>query len=464
MKLALCILLLLSRPWNQMHAAPMTAFPEYCHSIPASLNEEDYLLSAKIAQSILLLPTSDAQLLGAFYRACSDVPAWVLNGKVTPSALAMLQVFRDVSGRGLDPDDYPIFLIPPLGSMETTPNSVVTFTDFELQLSLGALHLAGDLRCGRIDPHALHVDLPHSCEGFRPVEFVWNLSHTQNPSIEFDFLEPTTAGYLRTKTALIKYLNFARTPQTVLSPFRGTVHPGQLSESVVALRTALTRTGDLPGVQDASNSLYDDALAAAVRSFQVRHGLMPDGLLTTETYKQLGVPMQERAEQLELTLERWRWFERSFAQPPIVVNIPEFRLRAYGSDMRVALSMKVIVGGAYHRKTPVFENQNRPSSFAHTGISLRVFSAAKSHQRCDGIRNILKNTGMNSYMNLEALFASGNGREIKMLSACSNSPYLMCMTSIFTARRHKVYLISHDVILATDASGSKIQRLLQFGS
>lgn len=357
MKLALPILLLLGGAWNHMQAPPVAALPEYCNSVPSSLNEKDHLLRAKIAQSISLLPTPDAGLLGAFYGACNDAPAWVWSGKVTPSGMAMLQVLRDVSGRGLDPEDYPIVLTPPRGTMETTPDSLVTFTDFELQLSLAALHLASDLRRGRIDPHALHADLPPSCEGFRPGEFVWNISHAQDPSIEFDYLEPTAPGYLRTKTALRRYLSLARTPQMVLSPFRGTVHPGQLSENTVALRTALTRTGDLTCVQDASSFLYDDALAAAVRFFQVRHGLMPDGLLTAETYKQLGVPMQKRAEQLELTLERWRWIQRSFAQPPIVVNIPEFRLRAYGSDMRVALSMKVIVGGAYRRKTPVFENQ-----------------------------------------------------------------------------------------------------------
>ena len=89
--------------------------------------------------------------------------------------------------------------------------------------------------------------------------------------------------------------------------------------------------------------------------------------------------MQDCAAQLELTLERWRWIQRSFAQPPIVVNIPEFRVRAYDSDMRVALSMKVIVGGAYHRKTPVFENEissvifrpywNIPPSIQHNEIA-----------------------------------------------------------------------------------------------
>jgi murein L,D-transpeptidase YcbB/YkuD len=355
-RLALSILVLMSATRSQIRAAPLVELPEYCHSTSA-INEEDHLLSAKIAMSLSLLPPSDARLLGAFYGVCDDAPAWVSNGKVTPSALAMLQVLRDVAGRGLDPKDYPTFLAPSPGSMGTTPDSVATFTNFELQLSIGALRLASDLRCGRIDPHVLHADLPSSCEGFQPAEFVWRVSRGQNPSAEFDSLEPAAPGYLRTKIALRRYLDFAHTPQMILPPLRGTVHPGQSSGNIVALRAVLTRTGDFTGIQDATNPLYDDPMVDAVRAFQVRHGLPPDGLLTAETYKQLTVPMQGRAAQLGLTLERWRWIQRSFTQPPIVVNIPEFRVRAYDSDMRVVLSMKVIVGGAYHRKTPVFENQ-----------------------------------------------------------------------------------------------------------
>jgi murein L,D-transpeptidase YcbB/YkuD len=40
----------------------------------------------------------------------------------------------------------------------------------------------------------------------------------------------------------------------------------------------------------------------------------------------------------------------------VVVNIPEFRLRVYDDNLNVVFSMKVIVGGAYHRQTPVFSN------------------------------------------------------------------------------------------------------------
>lgn len=353
MKLALFIIMLVSCIGNKAESASMATLPEYC---PTSMSEEDHLLQAKTAQSLPMVPMSDVRLAGAFYEACDDAPAWVRNGKVTPSALALLQVFRDVDGRGLDSEDYPAFLTPPPGRMDMTPDSVAGFAQFEIQLSIGALHLASDLRCGRIDPHTLHADLPCSCQGFQPAEFVWNVSHVQNPTTEFDSLEPTAPGYLRTKTALRRYLSLATSPEIILPPLRVTVPPGQSYNLVVALRTLLTKTGDLTELQNDINPEYDNALVDAVRSFQLRHGLTPNGLLTPETYKQLAVRMRDRAAQLDLTLERWRWIERSFAQPPIVVNIPEFRVRAYDKDLRVVLSMKVIVGGAYHRKTPVFEN------------------------------------------------------------------------------------------------------------
>ena len=69
---------------------------------------------------------------------------------------------------------------------------------------------------------------------------------------------------------------------------------------------------------------------------------------------------QENAQQvrkLQLVLERWRWVPHSFSRPPVVVNIPEFRLRAYDDQYRPELEMKVVVGKAYRHKTPVFSNQ-----------------------------------------------------------------------------------------------------------
>jgi murein L,D-transpeptidase YcbB/YkuD len=95
-------------------------------------------------------------------------------------------------------------------------------------------------------------------------------------------------------------------------------------------------------------------LADGVAHFQARHGLQQNAHLDEATIRELNVPLRERVSQLELTLERWRWLPHEFSQPPIIVNIPEFRLRALDQNDKVVLAMNVILGRAYRRQTPVF--------------------------------------------------------------------------------------------------------------
>jgi murein L,D-transpeptidase YcbB/YkuD len=122
----------------------------------------------------------------------------------------------------------------------------------------------------------------------------------------------------------------------------------------------LVAEGDLAeadGASAAGTALFDSTLSAALTRFQDRHGLSADGALGGATLAALTTPMAVRVRQIELTLERWRWLP-AFGAPPIIVNIPEFRLFAFNTTAdRVAsiLQMPVIVGQAYvAKRTPVF--------------------------------------------------------------------------------------------------------------
>jgi murein L,D-transpeptidase YcbB/YkuD len=121
--------------------------------------------------------------------------------------------------------------------------------------------------------------------------------------------------------------------------------------------------GDLGNPHKNDRHLYDSELAQAVMHFQRRHGLEPNGQLDTRTLAELNTPLGRRVLQLQLTLERWRWLPQNFSQPPIVVNIPEFRLYAIGDDHRVVLAMNIVAGRAYHHQTPVFTSDIRTVIF-----------------------------------------------------------------------------------------------------
>lgn len=66
------------------------------------------------------------------------------------------------------------------------------------------------------------------------------------------------------------------------------------------------------------------------------------------------IPGEEaHVKQIERTMDRWRWLPREFPNGVIVVNVPEYRLRAYGPDLIPSLDMKVVVGALKH-PTPLF--------------------------------------------------------------------------------------------------------------
>ena len=127
-----------------------------------------------------------------------------------------------------------------------------------------------------------------------------------------------------------------------------------------ALRRRLRATGDLPKGKTpkiAKDTVYTPELVEAVQRYQGRQGFLPDGVLWSQTLEQLRRPFSERVRQIELTLERWRWLPNTFDAPPIIVNIPAFRLYALKAlpDRREnMLTMDVLVGAAVWNETTVF--------------------------------------------------------------------------------------------------------------
>jgi len=66
-----------------------------------------------------------------------------------------------------------------------------------------------------------------------------------------------------------------------------------------------------------------------------------------------------RAERIRLALERWRWVSRTFSQHPLVINIPEFRLRGTDERGKVTVFMTVTVEKGYALKSSIFEGELR---------------------------------------------------------------------------------------------------------
>ena len=93
---------------------------------------------------------------------------------------------------------------------------------------------------------------------------------------------------------------------------------------------------------------------------QRRQGYTSDGILGPTTVARLRRPFPERIRQIALSLERWRWLPPTFSEPPVIVNVPAFRLCAFSSSSdreSDVLTMDVVVGDACDSRTPVFSDQ-----------------------------------------------------------------------------------------------------------
>ena len=176
-------------------------------------------------------------------------------------------------------------------------------------------------------------------------------ARTKYPSAPMD-------EYERTLNALEHYRALAAADDGESLPeIMDAVKPGETYAGLPRLIRLLQLVGDLSTDTDVSDSnIYASPVVAAVKRFQRRHGLDPNGRIDKATVAQLNVPLSFRVRQLEIAAERWRRHPYDPSRPTIVLNLPEFRLRAFRAN-QMELEMKIVVGEAPERQTPLLSAQ-----------------------------------------------------------------------------------------------------------
>jgi murein L,D-transpeptidase YcbB/YkuD len=299
-----------------------------------------------------------------FYQP--DSLAWIRGNRVTPQAVAMIQIFKQALLKGLNPEDYDASRWDArLAKMQqvASPPSEADLVSFDLALTVCTMRYISGLHNGRINPQHIKFGFDAGSTKYDLPDFIRSEvlpASDVNPLIVE--LEPQLLGYQRAEAALATYTKLAAEGdgQPLPIPDKG-VRSGKPYLGMAQLVRRLRKLGDLStdNAPPANAAIYDGAVVDAVKRFQVRHGLEPDGVLGKGTIAQLNTPLSIRVQQLQLTLERYRWLPPGFPQPPIEVNIPEFRLRTLRRQPAWNLSMKVVVGKAFRHHTPVFANYMR---------------------------------------------------------------------------------------------------------
>jgi murein L,D-transpeptidase YcbB/YkuD len=299
-----------------------------------------------------------------FYLPSNYARAWTTENKLTPQTQAIIRVLQNAEVKGLHTEDYdgPLWTerVARIASSGSKP-SPAELDRFDLALTVSVLRYVSALHRGRVDPRRLRVDLNIDHNRYKLGEFVRsNLVKAPDVNAVFEQVECAYAGYQRTLVALKHYMDLAQQGEgeplpAIVKPIK----PGGAYPGLNQLATRLQRLGDLSPADwhSSGSTVYEDAVVEAIKNFQDRHGLTPNGIIDQVTFQNLVTPFSRRIVQLQLALERWRWLPHNLPGRMIAVNVPEFELRAY-DDYRVAIDMRVIVGKAFpERRTPLFQDQ-----------------------------------------------------------------------------------------------------------
>ncbi len=295
-----------------------------------------------------------------FYKPDKYALAWTSGGIPTEQAESILEILQGAESKGLDPEDYDGSrwahrLAALRNTGQVPPES--DLARFDLAITVSLMRYISDLRFGKANPGLFNKGFDLETEPNHIVTFIRERIVTgRNVGSALEEVEPPYESYRRTLQALQHYLAMTADGDLGTLPLsKVAVKPGDSYAAVGQLATMLRRLGDLPENALSASKMYDGPLVDAVKHFQGRHGLDTDGVLGKATFTQINTPLYRRIRQLQLTLERWRWMPHRFSRPPIVVNIPEFELRALDASYRTEFEMAVIVGAnSVGHRTPIF--------------------------------------------------------------------------------------------------------------
>jgi len=291
---------------------------------------------------------------------------WVQNGRVRPQGLALIELLQNAEAKGLDPEDYDGSRwqgrLLKLGQKKLDQKpSEQDLVSFDTALTVSTMRYIRSIHCGRVNPKEFKFELDTEGKQLPLAEFIQTqVVNAGDPAAEIQKLEPPFLGYRKLLALLPVYEGYAnQVAGEKLPATTKTVRPGQPYAGVVRLGRFLQIIGDIPAAAqlNPNATIYDGVLVEGVKHYQDRHGETPTGNLDARTINELNTPPAARIRQIKLTLERWRWIPHSFPQPPVVVNLPEYRVRAMNPDGTVAFYKNVIIGKAYGHKSPVFEKE-----------------------------------------------------------------------------------------------------------
>lgn len=302
----------------------------------------------------------DPGFLFYFYLHREFKPVWINKEGLNNKAHDFIGMVLKADYEGLDSDLYHRDdILALLSHIEL--NSIYgafkpeRYAQLELLLTDAFFSFGYQLSEGMINPDSYDFDWHIKKPKKNLLKILQTILYHDKLEELVDTLQPHHPGYLRLKSALVKYINIKSSGGWHKIPGSSKMRKGDTGKRVAVLRSRLIISGDLKDSGNTDAEYFDDTLENAVKRFQVRNGLKADGVVGSNTLSALNVSVEDRIEQIKLNMERWRWLPRDLGERYIMVNTANFDLDVIENG-QILESIRVIVGKK-KRPTPVLSQK-----------------------------------------------------------------------------------------------------------
>ncbi|WP_029076690.1 L,D-transpeptidase family protein [Kaistia adipata] len=289
----------------------------------------------------------DRAALAEFYAERDYQPVWMVDGAYTPQARAVMARIAAAEEDGLDPAAYRL---PPATIGATTPAGAEIAASVDLVLSQAVLLYARQAYAGRLDPSSISKLITIKPLLPDPIEVLASVSSASDGATAIASFNPPHEGYLRLKKALADARATETGPRLARVPEGKSMKLGLADPRVPLLRARL----EVPAPSEAPE-VYDEALAAAVKSFQSSKGLTADGIAGNATVAYVNGTGRSHTAEIIANMERWRWLPRDLGAFHIMANVPEYLVRVVDNGVVVHTTRTVV--GKMTNQTPIFSDQ-----------------------------------------------------------------------------------------------------------
>ncbi len=263
-----------------------------------------------------------------------------------------LEILNNVEKEGLFQKDFDLSRI---NTYESSIDSLseASLVDYDILITRNLSRYIKKVSKGSLDPNSLYDnwDLKENSYNFQ--EMLLNFQKKDSFDIAVESVKPNHIVYKRLREALKIINTFPK------DTFRNIELADKLvlndsSGVLLEIKKKLMYWKDLKPM-DSLTPIFDTKTELAIKKFQIRHGLAPDGVIGKGTLMALNFSKKQRKEQIIANMERWRWYPRKFENDYLIINIPDYSLTTVRNNDTIR-ACKVIVG-KLKRRTPVLSSK-----------------------------------------------------------------------------------------------------------